>query len=111
MCACAWAWHVRLYYYELSSRPVGKSGAVEVGDLLVAVNGVETQAKEIKEVRRLMTGTQGSEVELRFVGLRDGNKETFAVTVIRQPPPKTTRSPIFHAVQLHALRLLPGMSP
>ena len=95
----------------LPNGPVGKSGAVEVGDLLVAVNGVETQAKEIKEVRRLMTGTQGSEVELRFVGLRDGNKETFAVTVIRQPPPKTTRSPIFHAVQLHALRLLPGMSP
>ena len=95
----------------LPNGPVGKSGAVEVGDLLVAVNGVETQAKEIKEVRRLMTGAQGSEVELRFVGLRDGNKETFAVTVIRQPPPKTTRSPIFHAVQLHALRLLPGMSP
>ena len=95
----------------LPNGPVGKSGAVEVGDLLVAVNGVETQAKEIKEVRRLMTGTQGSEVELRFVGLRDGNKETFAVTVIRQPPPKTTRSPIFHAVQLLALRLLPGMSP
>lgn len=70
---------------------MGQCGVVEVGDLLVAVNGVETASKEIKEVRRLMTGAEGTVVELRFVGLRDGKKESFVVTLKRQPPPKTDK--------------------
>ncbi len=57
----------------------------------MAVNGVETASKQIKEVRRLMTGAEGTVVELRFVGLRDGKKESFAVTLKRQPPPKSDK--------------------
>ena len=47
--------------------------------------------KQITEVRRLMTGVEGSVVELRFVGLRNGKKETVSVSLNRQPPPKTAR--------------------
>ena len=75
----------------LPNGPVGMSGLVEVGDVLVAVDGLETAGKPIKEVRRLMTGAQGSQVELRFVGLRGGKKESMAVSLSRQPPPKTSR--------------------
>ena len=75
----------------LPQGPLGQTGLVEVGDLLVAIDGLETAGKQIKEVRRLMTGAQGTSVELRFVGLRSGKKETFAVTVTRQPPPKSTK--------------------
>lgn len=75
----------------LPQGPVGLCGVVEVGDLLVAVDGVETASKQIKEVRRLMTGAEGTPVELRFVGLRDGKKESFAVTLQRQPPPKSAK--------------------
>ena len=71
--------------------PVGLSGAVEVGDVLVAVDGVETAGKPIKEVRRLMTGAEGSQVALRFVGLRGGKKEDLTVSLTRQPPPKTSK--------------------
>ena len=67
------------------------SGLVEVGDVLVSVDGIETAGKPIKEVRRLMTGAQASLVELRFVGLRSGKKETIGVSLSRQPPPKTAR--------------------
>jgi C-terminal processing protease CtpA/Prc len=42
----------------LPNGPVGASGAVEVGDVLVSVDGIETAGKPIKEVRRLMTGAE-----------------------------------------------------
>jgi len=47
--------------------------------------------KQITEVRRLMTGVEGSVVELQFVGLRNGKKETVSVSLKRQPPPKIAR--------------------
>lgn len=75
----------------LPQGPVGQCGVVEVGDLLVAVDGVETAGRQIKEVRRLMTGAEGTVVELRFAGFRTGKKESFAVTLKRQPPPKSEK--------------------
>ena len=75
----------------LPQGPVGRCGLVEVGDLLTAVDGIETAGKQIKEVRRLMTGAEGTPVNLRFVGLRQGKKDTISVTLHRQPPPKSAR--------------------
>ena len=73
----------------LANGPIGRCGMVETGDLLVAVDGIQTEGKQIKEVRRLLTGADGSAVELKFLGARDGRKDVFSITVCRQPPPKT----------------------
>ncbi|EKX41374.1 hypothetical protein GUITHDRAFT_142068 [Guillardia theta CCMP2712] len=69
--------------------PVGRSGQVKVGDFLVAIDGESIVNKSIKEVRRMMTGVEGSEVEIKFASTKNGEQSTYSVTIVREQPVAT----------------------
>uniref|UniRef100_A0A7S0H5F0 PDZ domain-containing protein n=1 Tax=Hanusia phi TaxID=3032 RepID=A0A7S0H5F0_9CRYP len=63
----------------LPNGPSHKSGKIQVGDELVAINGIQVVNEDIAFIRSRLTGHAGSSVTLQLAR----GKETFQVTLTR----------------------------
>lgn len=64
--------------------PAEKSGKLQKGDLLLAVNGETTSALSYEEVLQKLKGERGEKVVLKLCRLQEGQKEDFEVSIVRE---------------------------